>query len=93
MAAYIKQNPYMLAENLVLYLQNTHFVLLFNILCIEFHETFCEASLSYSQHAGSKKTSIFFVVEGGKVTLMQGLGVMQGPVHDCNYVLNTKVYM
>ena len=29
------------------------------------------------------KTSIFFVVEGGKVTLMQGLGVMQGPVHDC----------
>ena len=25
-----------------------------------------------------------FVVEGGKVTLMQGLGVMQGPVHDCS---------
>ena len=22
-------------------------------------------------------------MEGGKVTLMQGLGVMQGPVHDC----------
>ena len=30
-----------------------------------------------------QKTSIQFVVEGGKVTLMQGLGVMQGPVHDC----------
>ena len=73
----------MLAENIVLYLQNTHFVLLFNILCIEFHETFCEASLIYSQHAGCKKILILFVVEGGKVTLMQGLGVMQGPVHDC----------
>ena len=48
----------MLAENIVLYLQNTHFVLLFNILCIEFHETFCEASLNYSQHAGCKKFDI-----------------------------------
>ena len=28
--------------------------------------------------------SILLVVEEGKVTLMQGLGVMQGPVHDCN---------
>ena len=56
----------MLAENIVLYLQNTHFVLLFNILCIEFHETFCEASLNYSQHAGCKKFRYCLLWKGEK---------------------------
>ena len=56
----------MLAENIVLYLQNTHFVLLFNILCIEFHENFCEASLNYSQHAGRKKLRYFLLWKGEK---------------------------
>ena len=66
MAVYIIQNPQMLAENIVLYLQNTHFVLLFNILCIEFHENFCEASLNYSQHAGRKKLRYFLLWKGEK---------------------------
>ena len=66
MAVYIIQNPWMLAENIVLYLQNTHFVLLFNILCIEFHETFCEASLYYSQHAGCKKLRYSLLWKGEK---------------------------
>ena len=56
----------MLAENIVLYLQNTHFVLLFNILCIEFHKTFCEASLSYSQHSWRKKLRYFLLWKGEK---------------------------
>ena len=56
----------MLAENIVLYLQNTHFVLLFNILCIEFHETFCEASLYYSQHLGCKKLRYSLLWKGEK---------------------------
>ena len=56
----------MLAENIVLYLQNTHFVLLFNILCIEFYETFCEASLYYSRHTGRKKLRYFLLRKGEK---------------------------
>ena len=56
----------MLAENIVLYLQNTLFVLLFNILCIEFHETFCEVSLNYSQHAGCKKVWYCLLWKGEK---------------------------
>ena len=57
----------MLAKNIVvLYLQNTHFVLLFNILCIEFRETFCEASLNYSQHAGCKKFRYCLLWKGEK---------------------------
>ena len=43
-----------------------NFVLLFNILCIEFHETFCEASLNYSQHAECKKIWYCLLWKGEK---------------------------